>query len=415
MAEIYVRGRTYWCHGVDRSGKRWYRTTKVREPNKAAARQVARQIEMEIASGADHAQNASKSDRLTLEAAVILMIEAAERTERSTHTIKFLETKSRHLMRVLGATKRCSEITLTDTTAYMDQRVREHASRHTALLELRTLVQALRRAAKVGKFVPKVDPLHLRPDELRGAYVPRERWLPTEELTMLLAELAPDRQDYVTVMAWCGLRLSELHGVLAGDVDLKGNELRLRGTKTKGSRRRIPLAPAARETLERRAKDKKASHVLFPEWGNVQRDLDAACLRIEAKLNPGWERPQGRAGHATSERATDDVLPTKRDVKGRPPSKKNRVRPPVPFDTVSPNDLRRTFASWLANAGVPQQQARELMGHASTAMLDKVYARLAPQTLHTAIAMIAPQPVPKKRAPTPTKGKPRAEGLSRTV
>lgn len=392
MAELYLRGRTWWCHGVDRSGARWYRTTKIREPNKSAARQVARQIEMEIASGADSATNAAKSDRLALDDACVLMLEAAERSQRSPHTLKFLETKSRHLLRVLGASKRCSDITLTDTTKYTDTRISEGASRHTALLEIRTLVQALRRAAKMGKFVPRVDPLHLKPDELQGAYVPRERWLPQPELDTLLAELAPDRQDYVLVMAWCGLRLSELLGLKAGDVDLKGNELVLRGTKTKGARRRIPLAPVARQTLKKRVDGVPAARGIFPPWGNVQRDLDAACLRIEARLNPGWSRPPGRAAKLQPKKrgaAKDSgAVAPKRDVKGRPPAKRDRARPPVRFDTVTPNDLRRTFASWLANAGVPQQQARELMGHASTAMLDKVYARLAPQTLHTAIAML---------------------------
>jgi integrase len=63
--------------------------------------------------------------------------------------------------------------------------------------------------------------------------------------------------------------------------------------------------------------------------------------------------------------------------------------PAVPFPSVTANDLRRTFASWLANSGVPILQARDLMGHANLAMLEKVYARLAPQTLHAAVALIA--------------------------
>lgn len=322
------------------------------------------------------------------------MVDHAERAKRSTKTIEFLETKGRHLVRILGASKRCSKLTLGDTTDYMHKRLDEGASKHTIQKEIRVLTQALRRAAKLGKYRAVLDPRALKPDELEGAYVPRERWLTHEEFAMLLAEFDPartphqrseDRRDYLVMYVATGVRDSELYGIEARHVDLANNMLHIAGTKTKGARRSIPMMPAARAVLERRMEARKQGP-LFPRWGKVQRDLDLACLRIEGRLNPGWKRPQGRAAH--SGKANGHEGAPRRNAKGQPPPKRDRVRPPVRFDTVSPNDLRRTFASWLAQRGVPLLTASQLMGHSTTKMLETVYARLGPQTMRDAIALL---------------------------
>ena len=45
---------------------------------------------------------------------------------------------------------------------------------------------------------------------------------------------------------------------------------------------------------------------------------------------------------------------------------------------VSHNDFRRTFASWLAEEGVPELVTASLLGHASSAMVRRVYSRIGP-------------------------------------
>jgi hypothetical protein len=52
---------------------------------------------------------------------------------------------------------------------------------------------------------------------------------------------------------------------------------------------------------------------------------------------------------------------------------------------VSSNDLRRTFSSWLEQAGVPRSTNARLMRHTTTAMVDKVYAQSAPDQLAAAV------------------------------
>lgn len=52
---------------------------------------------------------------------------------------------------------------------------------------------------------------------------------------------------------------------------------------------------------------------------------------------------------------------------------------------VTANDLRRTFASWLANRGVPEIVTLRLMGHTSSTMVRRVYAQLSRDTLAAAV------------------------------
>jgi hypothetical protein len=65
---------------------------------------------------------------------------------------------------------------------------------------------------------------------------------------------------------------------------------------------------------------------------------------------------------------------------------------------VTPNDLRRTYASWLVNEGVPLKTISRLLGHKSTRMVDLVYGRLADETLAAAVARL-----PVTRMPSPTR------------
>jgi len=47
----------------------------------------------------------------------------------------------------------------------------------------------------------------------------------------------------------------------------------------------------------------------------------------------------------------------------------------------TPNDLRRTYSTWLRADGVPNELSAPTMRHKDTRMLDRVYARLPPELL----------------------------------
>ena len=55
---------------------------------------------------------------------------------------------------------------------------------------------------------------------------------------------------------------------------------------------------------------------------------------------------------------------------------------------ITLNDLRRTFASWSVQAGVPAKVIANLMGHTSTRMVDLVYGRVGPNDYEAAISRL---------------------------
>ena len=477
MATLYKRGRVWWAGGVDRHGQRWQRSTK--QTDERAARQVAARLEQDLAVEAHR----SIHEACTLEVAIAALLNFSRSAGRAEGTVEFHETKARHLLRLLGARRLCASITPAMTSAYAQQRIAEGAHRHTVQKELRVLLQALRRAKKLRLFAPDVDISELKPDEVKSAYSPRDRWLTPTEYKTLLEELDPtrggrtrrrrltkesalptsddvvrlgklsgrehwdeatartvlmawaksgqpmrsfarahgfavqrilwwrdqlgmrdeldaisarvaedldervleeDRRDYVIALCLTGARLKELYGIHAKHVNLERTTLFLAsGTKTKLARRTVPLAPAVAAVLERRIA-RFGRKPLFPAWDKVSRDLYAACLRIEARQNPSPRRRRGEGAPL--------------NPKGNPLPKRDRVRPPNPFDPVSPIDLRRTYASWIAQAGVPVLHAVKLMGHGSMAMLQRVYAQLGTDHLQDAIDMLPAELTGGRRA-----------------
>lgn len=340
---IYLRGRVWWAWGYDASGKRWDASTKQRDER--AAERVALRIDR------TKADQTNSTRPLALEVAVGKLVDHMEAQKRSPVTIEITLSKAGHLTRVLGPKVNVAAMMPGDVVAYWHKRAAESAPhKHTVQKEIRVLCQAVRYCARIGLCTPRTSPSDLMPKELSQTkvYKPRTRWLPRsprDEYAELLLQLTAERRDYVVTFCHTGIRLGELYRLTAGHVDVGQRELDVPGTKTDASDRRVPLSSDALEVLKRRAKARPTG-VLFDEWGKLHRDIRAACKR---------------AGIAP----------------------------------VSPNDMRRTFCSWLANAGVPMLVASRLLGHASTKMVEQVYAQLARGPLRDAVDLLdAPKATP---------------------
>lgn len=317
---LYRRGRVWWCWGYDTDGGRWRASTH--QQDRKAAEAAARRIERQRAAGSPDTPKA------TLREALRMLLAYDERAGRAAATVEIHAHKGRHLMRLLGRGRRLAELTKADLEGYTDTRLAEGVARLTIHKELATLRQAMRVSGAGWDRA-------LMP-ELGKVYTPRERWLSKEECARLQLALPPRRQPYLILWCHLGLRRSELYSLRAEDVDLERRQVRVRGTKTAGADRVISLNSEAEGALRRAL----GRDPLFPEWGNVNRDLRAACRR--AGIEP-----------------------------------------------VSPNDLRRTFCSWMANAGVPSLTCSRLLGHTSTRMVEQVYARLGADVQRAAVEAIS--------------------------
>ena len=104
--------------------------------------------------------------------------------------------------------------------------------------------------------------------------------------------------------------------------------VRIRGTKRKTRDRVVPIVTKDQGTLLKYALEHAQGEKgqLFLDWQNVRRDLRAACAKLE-------------------------------------------------IPRCSPNDLRRTCATWLRAAGAPPHLIAPLMGHADSRMVERVYGQ----------------------------------------
>jgi integrase len=223
------------------------------------------------------------------------------------------------------------------------------------------------------------DPAAVLPQGWSIEYEPRERALTPEEMRLLLADLLDDdlpmlrgragparragskraiegpapvvssyertrqrsmaeRAARVAFIVATSARWGESDRARREDVQLAADGtgyVLLRGSKTDGAWRTVPILPTTAPLL-RVAMEHGGEGLLFEPWGNVRRDLHAACARL-------------------------------------------RIEP------VSPNDLRRTTAQWLRSAGVEPHLIAAVLGHADGRMVERVYGRITPEALGEAL------------------------------
>lgn len=235
-----------------------------------------------------------------------------------------------------------------DVRGYIEWRRTEHSTKdHTIYKEIvtlrRTLGHAEQRGLVDGRWRLVV------PAKFNTGYDPRDRWLEPEEYLRMLEQLrpqqrevkhgVPDRRLWLTVACYTGGRVSELERIQWSDVDFKRGFVVLRTAKVRHGKpnkpRHIPMAAELRSTLEPASMDGDARRVgpMFPSpWANPALQLTRAA------------RKAGIVGE---------------------------------HETLCDNDLRRTFASWMLQGGATVKQVADLLGHGSTAMVEKVYGHLA--------------------------------------
>ena len=359
MGNIYKRprktGGTVYYGDYWRNGRRIQ--VSLRTSNFEVAKARLRDLELATTDSGPHATQALAD---CLDYFTGIACAAKPDATRSSY-----EQKARHLARIMGDVE-IGDLDRARVERYIAARLEEGAHPHSVHKELVVLRGALKNAEARGAFrgiVEKVVP------RFKPQYEPRTAHLTPEQFTRLMTFIVqpahdkakPETIDRVNARRanrtlWCLLialaspRKGEVEKMTwQASVDLARGVLHVPKGKTKP--RTVPIHPVLRPWLE--ALRQPAGQVVEP-WTNVCTDLKRACLR---------------AG--------------------------------VP--RVTPNDLRRTFATWLKQRDVDSAVVAAMMGHSSTAMVDRVYGKLDEATYRRAIARL-PRAIPVEESPAAEPG-----------
>lgn len=251
---------------------------------------------------------------------VRLLYDALDRRGRSQTTKDQAREKLGHFVR-LWLTKSLDEIDWPLLSDYIRERLDEDkVKRLTVSHELGYLRQAWKLARAAG-WVPRPWD-EVMPERFDRQYVPRTRWLSPDELRAVLASL---EDEHAAIVAWIvatGSDVGDLERAQAGDIDWRRKLVRVRGTKTVFRDRYVPITP-----------------------------LTAPLLKLAEKAGPPFE-PWPWINGAL-----------------------RRIARLLGIPHFTPKDLRRTHGQWLRGAGVDPHLIGRVLGHADSAMADRVYAQ----------------------------------------
>jgi integrase len=318
---------------ADGRRQRKQRSTGIRDDGTVKSQQTAELNARDIELSLALGQN-RVARPTTLTQAMKLSVEVKTKRGRAKATIEITIEKAVHLYNYFRPDTPLELVTKERIEAYTDASLAIRQS-PTVKRELRELRLAFKAA---GIPVPKMP-------ELKDGK-PRERWLPPAEQLRLLLSIAKTRKDHLTMYLHLGLSKGELYRIDPSDCDFAQSHVRVRGTKADPRDRVLPMTREVHDILWARLGEKP----MFELWseGNADRDLKAACRR--AGIEP-----------------------------------------------CSFNDLRRSFCTILAMAGVPPLHLQHLMGHADMKMISRVYARIGQgKHMHDAVANLPRLSAPRE-------------------
>jgi integrase len=278
------------------------------------------------------------------------LVAAGRRAERGLDRYRY--DYSRYVKPRLGG-MRLGEIEprhLSDLIRSMRKGGFAESSIHNALMPLRGLYRLARSRGLAGR---------LPFDGLDPSEVPRPapggsgRVLDENELAALVRHAIGGYGPAVTLLAYTGLRVSEVLGLRWADVDFVEGELRVRSQLLPARKdRRARLVPLKTKASERDVP-------MFPAVENVLAEL----LERELAAGRGQE--------------ADLVFATR---SGKPLSSRNVARAveeaaaSAGLERATPHDLRRSFCSLAGRRGVDPIEAAQITGH-SPAVWARFYAR----------------------------------------
>jgi integrase len=349
---LYRRGLVWWCWFYDRDGNQVRISTRCVDREAASARAI--EIEREAIDPVYARRQAAK-----LEDALNLLLRTRERQaregDRSEATFGFYKQKVGHWNRILGADTPLARLGAEDVDRFVSTRRDEGMSNHTIAKELVALRVALKLSKRAGIW--SGDPAEILPVGFSVEYKPCERVISWDDFHGMVARLEPDRAARVAFILATGARLSESEAAMLEDVGAW--TVRLRGTKTDESDRVVPIVTEWQQSLLLYAIEHAGGTGgrLFRPWGKLHRDVARACRRA------GCAR-EGCPAH----------------VEEHYQCKREKCREAA-VESSTPNDWRRTCATWLRTQGVALDLVGSFLGHSTDKITQIVYAHLEGERL----------------------------------
>ena len=200
---------------------------------------------------------------------------------RAKGTLDMYRVKAGHVIRLLGAATSLARVDARAVDAFIEMRLAEGAARSTIQKDLVTIRAMLKVAKRRGEFRGEVA--GVMPDGFEAGYRPRSRFLAETEASRLLGELTADRAARVAFILATGARWGETDRVQRADVDRVRGVVFLRGTKTEGAPRVVPIVGWGHPLLARRTLRRGG------ERGTVPR-LAERSTRPRGRLQAGEDR-----------------------------------------------------------------------------------------------------------------------------
>lgn len=384
---LYKRLNGVWWVNLtsfDENGKRLRLRKTTGQTNKRDAEVIALKIQTEWLQYDKAVQN-----NITLEELFDNVITHRE-TMRSGATVEYYRGRFKMILEWFGKDFKAVDISARKVTEFIAARKKgevgaskRKVSTHTVHKELQAIRAALKLAKSEGTWDGDIE--NIIPVGESPQYKPKTTFCTPDELKDLMKELeprtnpltgavTPDRSPVIAWIVATSARWSEAINAQPDDVyRLQGRRkfpvtkenlyvpgqiyVDIRGTKTEGAARTVPIVADWQQKL--------VQYVIlrdglpFKHWNvqNANHELAKACKRL-------------------------------------------RIAP-----SVTPNDLRRTHASWLVQAEVPLKTVADMMGHKTTTMVELVYGRRSAEHIAASVAQaLSKAPVVQELDIDPEKG-----------
>lgn len=347
---------TLYKEDVPGRAARWVSESFVTLPDGQRRRVRARALTPEAAVGAriikarELEESFPRSDRMTVRQLSVRWFEARERDWRPATIASYRTTLDRHVLPELGGA-RVNLVGPMDAQRVVNRVLARSGGAHVAAANRARRVMHSLFAFGIEQHVTRVNPV----DGVRSVRGPeRERgwWSRGQAVAFLTSASRTPYRDLFHTALETGLRMGELLALRWGDVGADGVTVRRtfsrhapsriqEAPKSSKSRRTVPIPASLRERLE--ARRRAPADLVFPS-------------RNGAVLNP-----------SNVNRAL------------------KRVAAGAGVPVLKFHDLRRTYASLLAEQGRRPEVIQRLLGHATVDLALRVYTSVSAETLAGAV------------------------------